>query len=84
MSGGWGGDAWRVGAMFWRRARLASSGNLVIFAFLCIHTHDLRNDMNAREVMQRLRREGFQERPGKGAHRVFRRGDVTVVVSAHR
>ena len=47
--------------------------------------------MTAKEVMRRLRREGverrrspdFEERTGKGAHRVFRRGDRTVIVSAH-
>jgi predicted RNA binding protein YcfA (HicA-like mRNA interferase family) len=27
--------------------------------------------MTAREVMARLQREGWQERPGKGAHVVF-------------
>ena len=39
--------------------------------------------MTAREVMQRLRREGFEERPGKGSHRIFRRNGRKVVVSAH-
>ncbi len=37
--------------------------------------------MTAKEAMRRLRREGFEERPGKGSHRVFRRGDCKVVVA---
>ena len=44
--------------------------------------------MRAREVMARLRREGFEERPGKGSHRIFFRAqplpDRTVVVPNHR
>ncbi len=39
--------------------------------------------MTAKEVMRRLRREGFEERPGKGSHHVFRRGDRKVIVAAH-
>lgn len=40
--------------------------------------------MTADEAMRRLRREGFAERPGRGAHRVFRKGDRTIIISAHR
>lgn len=39
--------------------------------------------MTAREAMQRLRREGFDERAGKGSHRIFRRDDRKVVVADH-
>lgn len=39
--------------------------------------------MTAKEAMQRLRREGFEERPGKGSHRVFRRGERRVVIASH-
>lgn len=39
--------------------------------------------MKAREVMARLRREGWTERPGKGAHVVFGKDERTVVVSRH-
>ncbi|MBV9748823.1 MAG: type II toxin-antitoxin system HicA family toxin [Acetobacteraceae bacterium] len=40
--------------------------------------------MTADEVMRRLRREGFTERQGRGAHRVFRKEHLKVIVSAHR
>jgi predicted RNA binding protein YcfA (HicA-like mRNA interferase family) len=36
--------------------------------------------VTAREVMNRLRREGWAERPGWGSHIVFRSGDRTVIV----
>ena len=39
--------------------------------------------MTSREAMQRLRREGFDERPGKGSHRIFSRGGRKVIVAAH-
>jgi predicted RNA binding protein YcfA (HicA-like mRNA interferase family) len=40
--------------------------------------------MTASEAMRRLRREGFTEEAGKGAHRIFRKDGRKVVVSAHR
>jgi predicted RNA binding protein YcfA (HicA-like mRNA interferase family) len=40
--------------------------------------------MTPREVMSRLRREGWTERPGKGSHVVFVKADRAVVVSNHR
>jgi predicted RNA binding protein YcfA (HicA-like mRNA interferase family) len=39
--------------------------------------------MTAREVMQRLRREGWFERSGKGSHRVFSKDGRVVIVAAH-
>ncbi len=40
--------------------------------------------MTAREVCNRLRREGWSERPGKGAHIVFKlAGHPRVIVSNH-
>lgn len=39
--------------------------------------------MTAREVIARLRREEWSERPGRGAHLVFRRNGRRVVVSQH-
>jgi len=33
--------------------------------------------------MQRLRREGFEERSGKGSHRIFRLDGRKVVVASH-
>ena len=39
--------------------------------------------MTAREAMQRLRREGFGERPGKGSHIIFAKGERKVIVSNH-
>lgn len=39
--------------------------------------------MTAKEVMRRLRREGFEERSGKGSHLVFRLGDRKVIVASH-
>ena len=36
--------------------------------------------MTSREVMSRLRREGWTERPGKGSHVVFRKAGQVVVV----
>jgi predicted RNA binding protein YcfA (HicA-like mRNA interferase family) len=36
-----------------------------------------------REVMNRLRREGWVERAGKGSHLVFLKDGRTVVVSNH-
>ncbi len=41
--------------------------------------------MTAREVMSRLRREGWTERPGKGSHVVFiKPGRDNVPVPNHR
>jgi predicted RNA binding protein YcfA (HicA-like mRNA interferase family) len=39
--------------------------------------------MTAREAMNRLRREDWAERPGKGAHVIFKKGERRVVVSNH-
>jgi predicted RNA binding protein YcfA (HicA-like mRNA interferase family) len=39
--------------------------------------------MTAREAMNRLRREGWTERPGKGSHVIFKKGGRRVVVSSH-
>lgn len=39
--------------------------------------------MTAREVMNRLRREEWSERPGKGSHIIFKRDGKRVVVSNH-
>jgi predicted RNA binding protein YcfA (HicA-like mRNA interferase family) len=40
--------------------------------------------MTAREVMQRLRREGWSERPGKGSHVIFtKQGQKNITVSSH-
>ncbi len=39
--------------------------------------------MTAKEAMQRLRREGFEERTGKGSHRIFRLNGRKVVVASH-
>lgn len=39
--------------------------------------------MTPREVMNRLRRENWIERTGKGAHVVFSKDGRTVVVSNH-
>ena len=42
-------------------------------------------NLTAREVMNRLRREGWTERPGKGSHVVFTRpGHDNVPVPNHR
>ena len=40
--------------------------------------------MTAREVMNRLRREGWAERSGKGSHRIFSKpGHPVIVVAVH-
>ncbi len=39
--------------------------------------------MTSREVMARLRREGWTERAGKGAHVIFKKDGRRVVVSSH-
>jgi predicted RNA binding protein YcfA (HicA-like mRNA interferase family) len=40
--------------------------------------------MTANEATARLRREGWQERPGKGSHLIFRRDGKRVVIAVHR
>lgn len=40
--------------------------------------------MTARAVMNRLRREGWAERPGRGSHVVFLKARRVVVVPNHR
>jgi predicted RNA binding protein YcfA (HicA-like mRNA interferase family) len=40
--------------------------------------------MTAREVIARLRRDGWTERPGKGAHLIFKKDGRRVVVANHR
>lgn len=37
-------------------------------------------EQEVREVIRRLRKEGWTERSGKGSHRVFRRNGVTISV----
>ena len=39
--------------------------------------------MTAREVISRFRREGWTERPGKGAHMIFKKNGRRVVVAKH-
>ena len=39
--------------------------------------------MRATEAIRRLRREGWQERPGKGSHLIFRRAGKLVVIANH-
>ena len=39
--------------------------------------------MTVREAIARLRRKGWTERPGKGAHVVFRRDGRRVVIARH-
>ncbi len=39
--------------------------------------------VTAREAMNRLRREGWTERAGKGSHVIFKRNGKRVVVSNH-
>jgi predicted RNA binding protein YcfA (HicA-like mRNA interferase family) len=39
--------------------------------------------MTARAAMNRLRREGWAERPGKGSHVIFKKDGQRVVVSNH-
>jgi predicted RNA binding protein YcfA (HicA-like mRNA interferase family) len=39
--------------------------------------------MRATEVIRRLRREGWEERPGKGSHLIFRRAGKLVVIANH-
>jgi predicted RNA binding protein YcfA (HicA-like mRNA interferase family) len=40
--------------------------------------------LTVREVMSRLRREGWTERSGKGSHVVFTKADRSVVVPNHK
>lgn len=37
-------------------------------------------EQEVREVLKRLRKEGWTEASGKGSHKVFRKGGVTVVI----
>jgi predicted RNA binding protein YcfA (HicA-like mRNA interferase family) len=39
--------------------------------------------MRATEAIRRLRREGWEERPGKGSHLIFRRAGKLVVIANH-
>lgn len=52
----------------------------------CASTRASRGDtgLTPREVMNRLRREGWTERSGKGSHMVFTRESRMVVVSNHK
>ena len=36
------------------------------------------------EAIRRLRREGWEERPGKGSHLIFRKESRRVVIANHR
>jgi predicted RNA binding protein YcfA (HicA-like mRNA interferase family) len=36
------------------------------------------------EAIRRLRREGWEERPGKGSHLIFREESRRVVIANHR
>jgi len=48
---------------------------------LCINVYP---EMRATEAIRRLRREGWEERPGKGSHLIFRRAGKLVVIANHR
>ena len=37
-------------------------------------------EQEVREIIKRLRKEGWTERSGKGSHRVFRRNGITISV----
>ena len=37
-------------------------------------------EQEVREVIKRLRKEGWEERSGKGSHRAFKKGGVTISV----
>lgn len=37
-------------------------------------------EQEVREVIKRLRKEGWQERSGKGSHQVFKKDGVTISV----
>ena len=37
-------------------------------------------EQEVREVIKRLRKDGWSERSGKGSHRMFKRDDVTISV----
>jgi len=51
----------------------------------CVSLHkDQDETVTAREAMNRLRREGWAERPGKGAHTVFKKAGRRVIVSNHK
>ena len=39
--------------------------------------------MTAKEVVRRLRREGFQERQGRGSHSLFIKDERRVLVASH-
>ena len=39
--------------------------------------------MRATEAIRRLHREGWEERPGKGSHLIFRRAGKLVVIANH-
>jgi len=39
--------------------------------------------VTAREAINRLQREGWQMRPGKGSHLIFRKAGRRVVISNH-
>jgi predicted RNA binding protein YcfA (HicA-like mRNA interferase family) len=40
-------------------------------------------EMRATEAIRRLRREGWEERPGKGSYLIFRRAGKLVVIANH-
>ena len=48
-------------------------------ASLCINVYPDA----ATEAIRRLRREGWEERPGKGSHLIFRRAGKLVVIANH-
>ena len=41
-------------------------------------------EQEVREVIKRLRKEGWQEASGKGSHRIFRKNGVTISIPASK
>lgn len=41
-------------------------------------------EQETKEIVKRLRKEGWEEETGKGSHTVFRKGGVTVSVPTSR
>jgi predicted RNA binding protein YcfA (HicA-like mRNA interferase family) len=57
---------------------------LVKRTICCVLIHNIgMHDVTAREAISRLRREGWEERPGKGSHLIFKKPGKRVVVANH-
>lgn len=69
-----------VASLISKHFRFQLLENYKVFILIRRKDRDMPKEQEVREVVGRLRREGWAEYPGKGSHRVFRKDGTTISV----